>query len=309
MKNMLTNQTRKLIERIDLAKALIDKHRPLSQSIINRLHEQMVVEWTFNSNAIEGNTLTLKETQLVLQEGITVKNKSLKEYLETINHKTAIDFIEDLAKNSGKISERNIREIHSLVLKDIDTDYAGRYRDINVRITGSAHRPPDFLLIKDKMTEFVQKILNSKMHSIVKAAMVHFELVHIHPFVDGNGRTARLLMNLVLIKNGYFPTIILKNDRMKYYNVLEKAHKGKTNEFVFFVARSLERSIYLYFEAIPKIKDHFISLKEASEISKYSIDYLNVMARRGVIPAFKIKRNWVVSKLAFLKYKDEKKGL
>ena len=304
---MISNQTLKLIERIDHAKALIDKHRPLSKSIVNRLHEQMVVEWTYNSNAIEGNTLTLKETQLVLQEGLTVKNKSLQEYLETINHKSAIDFVEELASVQGKITERNIREIHSLVIKEIDSEYAGKYRDLNERITGSNYSPPDSLLIKDQMRSFVRQKLNSKEHPIVEAAIAHFELVHIHPFVDGNGRTARLLMNLVLIKNGYFPAIILKNDRMKYYDVLEKAHKGKIDDFIFFMARSLERTIYLYFEAIPKIKDNFITLKEASEISDYSPDYLNVMARRGSIPAFKIKRNWVVSRAAFLEYLKQKK--
>ena len=265
---MLSNQTLELIKRIDHAKGLIDKHRPLSKSIVNRLHEQMVVEWTYNSNAIEGNTLTLRETQLVLQEGLTVKNKSLKEYLETINHKAAIDFVEELASMSAKISERNIREIHSLVLKEIDSEYSGKYRDLKVRITGSNHTPPDSLLVKEQMKNFVKKKINSSEHPIVEAAIAHFELVHINPFVDGNGRTARLLMNLVLIKNGYFPAIILKNDRMKYYNVLEKAHKGNINDFVFFMARSLERTIYLYFEAIPKIKDSFITLKEAAEIGR-----------------------------------------
>jgi Fic family protein len=304
---MISNQTLKLIERIDNAKALIDKHRPLSKSIVNRLHEQMVVEWTFNSNAIEGNTLTLRETQLVLKEGLTVKNKSLQEYLETINHKSAIDFVEELSSKKTKITERNIREIHSLVLKDIDSEYAGKYRDLNVRITGSNHTPPDSLLVEEQMKSFVKKKLNSKEHPIVEAAIAHFELVHIHPFVDGNGRAARLLMNLILIKNGYFPTIILKNDRMKYYDVLEKAHKGQINNFVFFMARSLERTIYLYLEAIPQIKDNFITLKQASEISDYSQDYLNVMARRGTIPAFKIKRNWVISKTEFLKYLKRKK--
>ena len=152
------------------------------------------------------------------------------------------------------------------------------------------------------MGSFAKKYLNTKDHPVVQAAMAHFEFVSIHPFVDGNGRTARLLMNLILIKNGYFPAVILKNDRLKYYDVLEKGHKGKIDDFIFFIARSLERTIYLYFEAIPKINDSLITLKEASEISNYSTDYLNIMARRGTIPAFKIKRNWMVSKKAFENY-------
>jgi len=304
---MKSDHLKKLLNRIDEAKNLIDQHRPLSKSIVKRLHEQMVLEWTFNSNAIEGNTLTLKETQLVLNEGITVRNKSLTEYLETINHKHAIEFVEEIAKKKNKITERNIREIHSLILKEIDTKYAGIYRDMNVRITGSNHTPPDALLLKELMTKFCKKTLNTKEHPVIEAAKAHFEFASIHPFVDGNGRTARLLMNLILIKKGYFPAIILKNDRMKYYQVLEKGHKGNVEDFIFFVGRSLERTIYLYFEAIPKIKSNFITLKEASKISTYSVDYLNVMARRGVIPAFKIKRNWLVSKKSFLSYVKSKK--
>jgi len=300
--SMLSDRTLKLLNRIDEAKSLIDKYRPLSKSIVSRLHEEMLVEWTYNSNGIEGNTLTLRETRLVLLEGITVRNKSLTEYLETINHRDAIEFVEELAKSKHKISERNIREIHSLVLKEIDTEYAGKYRDMNVRIAGSTHHPPESIKVKELMGKFSKTTLNSKEHPIVQAAIAHYKLVSIHPFVDGNGRTARLLMNLILIKNGYFPAVILKNDRLKYYDVLEKAHKGKVDDFIFFVARSLERSIYLYFEAIPKIQDSLITLKQASEISNYSTDYLNIMARRGTIPAFKIKRNWMVSKKAFKEY-------
>jgi len=267
----------------------------------------MTIEWTYNSNAIEGNTLTLKETRLVIEEGITIGSKPIKEYLETINHKSAIEFVESLAQKKSKITERNIREIHSLVLKDIDPEYAGKYRDMNVRITGSKHTPPDSLQVQDKMTDFQKKNLNTKNHPLIEAATAHFEFVSIHPFTDGNGRTARLLMNLILMKKGYFPAVIMKNDRLKYYDVLEKGHSGNIEDFIFFVARSLERTINLYFEAIPKLKTSFITLKEASEISEYSVDYLNVMARRGSIPAFKLKRNWMVSKKEFLKYVNEKK--
>ncbi len=299
---MISDRTKNLLNRIDEAKALIDKHRPLPKAVVSRLREEMLIEWTYNSNGIEGNTLTLRETKLAILEGITVRNKSLTEYLEAINHKDAIAFVEELAGAKNKITERNIREIHSLVLKEIDSDYAGKYRDMNVRISGSSHTPPDSMKIKELMSKFAKKKINSKEHPIVEAARAHYELVSIHPFVDGNGRTARLLMNLILIKNGYFPAVILKNDRLKYYDVLEKGREAKLDEFVFFVARSLERTIYLYIEAIPKIKDSLITLKEASEISSYSTDYLNIMARRGTIPTFKIKRNWMVSKKAFKSY-------
>ena len=195
----ISDHSAKLLKRIDEAKALIDKHLPLSKSIMSRLQEQMLIEWTYNSNGIEGNTLTLRETKLVLMEGITVRNKSLTEYLETINHRDAIEFVEELATSKRKISERNIREIHSLILKEIDSDNAGKYRDMNVRITGSAHSPPEAIKVKELLGKFSKKTLNSKEHPVVEAALAHYGLVSIHPFVDGNGRTARLLMNLILL--------------------------------------------------------------------------------------------------------------
>jgi Fic family protein len=305
---MLSNRTKKLLNRIDAAKELINKYRPLPASIVTRLKEEMIIDWTYNSNAIEGNTLSLRETQLVLETGITIGGKSLKEHLEAINHREAILFVEDLASKKTKITERNIKEIHSLILKEIDPKYAGRYRDIQVRISGSRHLPPEAVRIPELMERFSKKRLSSsKQHPVEQAALAHFDFVSIHPFVDGNGRTARLLMNLILLKYAYFPAVILKNDRKKYYNALEKGHKGDINDFIFLVGRALERTINIYFEAIPKIKAHFISLAEAAKISPYSQDYLNVLARRGAIPAFKLKRNWVITKEALLKYIKEHK--
>ncbi|MBU0479654.1 MAG: Fic family protein [Proteobacteria bacterium] len=300
-----------MLRRIDEGKRLIDKYRPLPVSVLTRLKGQLVIDWTYNSNAIEGNTLTLKETKLVLEDGLTVGRKSLREHLEAINHRDAIAYVEELAREDANISERNIKEIHALVLREIDPKYAGRYRDIQVRISGSGHLPPGPLLIEEKMAAFARKWLTDtgKTHPVTLAAMAHFELAAIHPFVDGNGRTARLLMNLLLMKNGYVPAIILKNDRRKYYDALEKAHKGEVNDFVFLVARALERTIFLYFEAIPELTSGFLTMAQAAEITPYSQDYLNIMARRGAIPAFKLKRNWLVAKDSILKYvKDHQKS-
>jgi len=305
---MLSDRTEKLLDRIDEGKKLINKYRPLPVSIVSRLHEQLIIDWTYNSNAIEGNTLTLKETKMVLEDGLTVGRKPLKDHLEAINHRDAIVFVEELAHENSTITERNIKEIHTLILKEIDSHYAGIYRDIQVRISGSSHTPPDALHLPQLMKKFAkERLMNPGGHPVEQAALAHYDFVSIHPFVDGNGRTARLLMNLILIKNDYFPAVILKNDRKKYYDALEKGHKGKTDDFVFLVGRALERTMYLYFEAIPKIKTHFISMAEASEIVPYSQDYLNVLARRGSIPAFKLKRNWVVTREALQKYIKEHK--
>lgn len=305
---MESDRIKKLLARIDEGKRLIDTFRPLPSAVVSRLQKQLTLEWTYNSNAIEGNTLTLKETIIVLEQGLTIGSKSLKEHLEVINHKEAIAFVEELAQMRTKITERNIREIHGLVLKEIDPKYSGRYRDIQVRITGAAHIPPDPLQVPDAMQEFVKtRLAKAKGHPVEQAALAHLDLVGIHPFVDGNGRTSRLLMNLILLKKGYFPAVILKNDRKRYYDALEKGHKGKTDDFIFFVGRALERSIYIYLEAIPKVKTNFITLSEAAKISPYSKDYLNILARRGAIPAFKLKRNWVVTKESLLKYIKEHK--
>ena len=299
---MLSDRVDKLLQRIDEGLAIIAQNRPLPRIVLEKLHEQLVIDWTYNSNAIEGNTLSLNETRLVLEDGLTIGRKSLKEHLETINHKEAITFVEKLACSvEEEISERNIKEIHGLVMKGIDPDYAGRYRDIQVRISGSSHVPPEPLHVPALMKKIMSN-LDKTEHPVVCAAKTHFELVSIHPFVDGNGRTARLLMNLILMKSGYVPAIILKNDQKRYYNALEKAQKGKLDDFFMLVGRALERTIYLYFEAIPGLGAQLLSLAEAAEITPYSQEYLNVMARRGAIPALKIRRNWMVSKKALLDY-------
>lgn len=306
---MKSNRIQILFSRIDEGKRLIDRFRPLPPAVLSRLEKQLMLEWTYNSNAIEGNTLTLKETIIVLEAGLTIGSKSLKEHLEVINHKEAISFVEDLADSKTDITERNIREIHGLVLKEIDSKYAGRYRDIQVRITGAVHVPPDPLRVPEMMNEFAEtRLKQSAAHPVEQAALAHLDLVGIHPFVDGNGRTSRLLMNLILMKQGYFPAVILKNDRKRYYDALEKGHKGQPDDFIFFVGRALERSIYLYLEAIPEVKTQFITLSEAAEITPYSQDYLNILARRGAIPAFKLKRNWMVTKESLLQYVEEHRG-
>lgn len=305
---MQSDRIKKILQRIDEGKRIIDQYRPFPPSILARLRDQLVIDWTYNSNAIEGNTLTLKETQLVLEDGLTVGRKSFKEHLEAINHRDAIKYVEELATEGTRITERQLKEIHGLVLREIDPHYGGRYRDIQVRITGSNHVPVDPIHLVGKMRSFAKKWLqDTDAHPVEQAAMAHYELVTIHPFVDGNGRTARLLMNLLLMRRGHVPAIILKNDRRKYYDALEKAHTGKTEDFIFLVARALERTIYLYFEAIPDVASRFLTLAQAAKISPYSQDYLNILARRGGIPAFKLKRNWLVAKEALQNYVESRK--
>lgn len=220
-------------DEVDSLKKELDSKRPISKETLKSLRESINLEWTYNSNGIEGNTLTLRETQVVL-EGITVGGKSIKEHLEAINHEKAILFLDDLVKDNEPISEWNIKNIHQLILKDIDNENAGRYRKENVTIKGATHIPPDYLKVPELMEKLILTYNTwSEYHPIIQAALLHGELVKIHPFVDGNGRTSRLLMNLVLMNNGYNPVIIKKESRLKYYEALDKAHTtGDYTDFV-----------------------------------------------------------------------------
>ena len=220
-------------DKVDSLKEELDSKRPIPKETLKSLRESINLEWTYNSNGIEGNTLTLRETQVVL-EGITVGGKSIKEHLEVINHEKAILFLDDLVKDNEPISEWNIKNIHQLILKDIDNENAGRYRKENVAIKGAIHIPPDYLKVPELMGRLVLTYNNwREYHPIIQAALLHGELVKIHPFIDGNGRTSRLLMNLVLMNKGYTPVIIKKESRLKYYEALDKAHTtGDYTDFV-----------------------------------------------------------------------------
>ena len=218
---------------VDKLKKELDNKRPIPKETLRSLEESINLEWTYNSNGIEGNTLTLRETQVVL-EGITVGGKSIKEHLEAINHEKAILYLNDLVKENNPITEWNIKSIHQLVLKDIDDENAGRYRRENVTIKGATHIPPDYLKVPELMEKLILNYENwNDFHPIIQAALLHGELVKINPFVDGNGRTSRLLMNLDLMNHGYNPVIIKKEDRLKYYEALDKAHT--TSDYTDFV--------------------------------------------------------------------------
>ncbi len=218
---------------IDNRKAILDSKRPLSKEAVNMLQEVINLEWTFNSIGIEGNTLTLKETKVVL-EGITVGGKTIKEHLEAINHGQSIEFLEDLLKDKIELSEWNIKCLHQLLLKGIDDKNAGRYRTNNVYISGAEHVPPDYIRVPELMEKLMINYKKwNEYHPIVKAALLHGELVKIHPFIDGNGRISRLIMNMELMKYGYVPVILKKDNRLEYYEALDKAHT--TNDYTAFI--------------------------------------------------------------------------
>ncbi len=213
---------------VNSLKAKIDSKRPLDINTVKSLRDSLIVDWTYNSNAIEGSTLTLSETKVVL-EGITIGGKSVIEHLEAINHKEAIMFLEELVRADSILTEWDIKSVHAIILKQINDEYAGKYRKSNVIISGATHVPPKYEQINMLMEKLIYDFNHSwnKYHPIAQAALLHGEFVKIHPFIDGNGRTARLLLNFVLMKNGFTPVIIKKENRLAYYDSLDLAHTTK----------------------------------------------------------------------------------
>lgn len=240
------------LNELDDLKQKLDDLRPLSQAALRNLHDDLVLRWTYHSNAIEGNTLTLMETKVVL-EGITVGGKLLREHFEAINHRDAILYVEDVVRREEPLTEWQIRNLHRLVLKQIDDDNAGSYRKLNVTIAGARHVPPDMLQVPEQMAALLDWYDHeaSDLHPVERAAQLHSDFVKIHPFIDGNGRTARLLLNLELLKSG-FPAIVLPVERrLAYYQALDKAHvDGDLRDFVALVAECVRDGFAPYWHVL-----------------------------------------------------------
>lgn len=287
---------KRIHERVLDKKKRLDSYRPISLSLVKRLKEQLCINYTYNSNAIEGNTLTLHETRLVIQEGITIGGKSITEVLEAKNHPEAINFIEDLVSEKREISEDNILGLHKLIMSNIIDD-AGCYRTTGVTIGGAVFSPPPSSEVKPRIDELLEWLRRNpeEYTPIELAAVFHHRFVSTHPFIEGNGRTARLLMNATLMKNGYpFIAIVSKNDRPKYLKTLMEADLGNSAPFVNFIARCVEKSLDVYLEALEE--PQILSLSEAAKMTSYSQEYLSLLARKGSLGAHKQGRNWVISK-------------
>jgi Fic family protein len=306
---MLKKLDPRILVRLDESLAELNRHRPLKQNILKKLREQFTVEMTYHSNAIEGNRLTLKETLLVLREGVTIKGKNLQEHLEAKNHEEAMHFLFEVvdSKNKLTMSHSLIRQLHQLVVKDTENKIAGTYRNTDVQILGSKHRPPPGYQVQAKMDQFLKWLASNyeKYHPVIFAALAHHRFVAIHPFEDGNGRTGRLLMNLLLMRKGYPIAIILKNDRLKYYHALDDADKGDSLSIERMVAQAVERALVVYLKAVSQstIKNEPILLSEIARKTPFSTKYLNLLARSGAIKAHKIGRNWYSSIEAIEHYK------
>lgn len=240
------------IKTIDAKKSALDRLRPLPPDAVRNLDAWFRVELTYTSNALEGNTLSRRETAVVLEKGLTVGGKTLKEHLEATNHARAIDFVAQLVESRRGVSEQQLLRIHELVLEGIDDANAGRYRNVAVRIAGSTVVLPNPRRVPDLMREFANWLgSRPRPHPVSFAAEAHYKLVSIHPFIDGNGRAARLLMNCLLMMHGYPPAIIRPRDRAAYLGALETAQLGGPRAaYDSLIIRAVDRSLDIYLDAV-----------------------------------------------------------
>jgi len=247
-------------------KQRLDSYRPFSADLAANQREWFRIELTYTSNAIEGNTLSRAETALIVEKGLTVEGKTLTEHLEAINHADAFDWIMKRI-DSGKqdITENTILDLHRLILQKIDDTNAGRFRTIPVRIAGSRAVMPNPMKVPALMSQFVSWLKNCDGRPVTIAVDAHFKLVSIHPFVDGNGRTARLLMNLLLMQAGYPPAIIRKEDRRQYINSIEKAQLGGSlSDYYALIYESVNRSLDIYLNALENKEQEKVIVKKSA---------------------------------------------
>ena len=233
---------------IQIFKNFLEKERPLNKGILTKLENNLRTNFIYNSNAIEGNTLTLRETDIILEHGITIKGKSLKEHEEVKGQEYAINFLKEIIKAQEPLSLRLIREFHALVLNN-DIENRGKFKQSNNEILGADFETVPYYLVEEKLTELIDKFNNSDEDIITKVSCFHADFEKIHPFIDGNGRTGRLLLNLELMKNGYPITVIRNEDREEYYNVLGAAQTNSDYSLIInFMKQSIENTFWIYYK-------------------------------------------------------------
>ncbi len=240
------------LDQIDQLKTWLDSFRPLSPVVLRELKQRYDVRFTYDSNAIEGNTLSQSETEIVLSKGITIGGKTLTEHLEVIGHKEAIDYIETLAQATTPVGEWEIRQIHSLVMRTITPTEAGRYRQLDVKAAGTEHVYPAHYLLPGLMDEFIRWLseARSHMHPVAYASEAHYRFVSIHPFADGNGRTGRLMMNLLLLKAG-FPIVSISNRQRAAY--IEALVVAQTDDLALLLTLVCEATRHALIETVSVI--------------------------------------------------------
>jgi len=281
-------------------KKILDKNRPFDKAIIKNLEEWFRIELTYTSNAIEGNTLTRAETALVVEKGLTIGGKSITEHLEATNHALALDFIkEQIKRKPSDLKEKDILKIHEIIFDRIDRENAGIYRRVPVRISGSAVVFPNPKKVQTLMDDFFKWLKNkTKMHAVELASEAHYRFVTIHPFIDGNGRTARLLMNMILMMKGFPPAIIRKNDRLAYIKSLEKpqlvnGEGDSKNDYFKLISSAVDRSLNIYLKAIdgesaePE-SDKLLKIGELAKATNQTVPTIRHWTKEGLLEVAEI---------------------
>ncbi len=281
-----------LLAVIEAKKQRLDSFRPLPPDLVRNLENWLKVELTYTSNAIEGNTLSRAETALIVEKGLTVEGKTLVEHLEAINHAQAFEWIASLTDLKRQdVIERHILELHRLILQKIDDTHAGRYRSVSVRIAGSRAIMPNPAKVPRLMEEFISWLHGARGHELTVAADAHFKLVSVHPFTDGNGRTARLLMNLLLMAAGYPPAIVRKEDRKRYIDSIEAGQLGKSlNDYYTLILASVDRSLDIYLEGVEKKQEveaamskPLLKIGELAKIVGVTVPTIRYWTREGLL--------------------------
>lgn len=295
----------RIARRIAHKKKQLDTYRPLESFTVQRLHQDLRLLATYHSNAIEGNTLSLHETQMVLEYGVTVNGHPLREYLEATNHAEAFDILATIVEQSVTIE--TVQVLHRVVMDKIDP-HAGDLRTIQVYIRGAPFTPPQAKDVPLYLAQWVQWIAGgvaSRYDPIVRAAVAHHDFEAIHPFSDGNGRVGRLLLNLMLMQDGYPPALVLNEWRPRYIQALQNARLGDYTPLIDLIGLAVERALDLYLEACVESTTHLLSMKELTPLFGTTVDYLGQLARTGKFAAKKRGQYWYASKEAVQQYFQE----
>ena len=300
---------KRLRERVYKKMKELGKLRPISEEGIRSIRERFDSIYTYNSNAIEGNTLTEDETILFLERGKTIGGKSLKEHLEATNHKKAILYLYKTINKNESINEELIFELHSIVMKDIlPEDQIGTYRKRSVIISGATKMPPVAPLLEREMEDLIYVINNNpeKIPPIEFCARIHYEFEAIHPFSDGNGRTGRLLLNLMLMRYKFAPIIIKMKERNSYLNALDDASKNKFDSLINLILKYEEEALDFFLEGLDPnhIPPKYLRLVKLAKLTPYSPEYLSLLMRQGKIAAKKIGKVWFATLEAVQEYID-----
>lgn len=295
----------RIARRLIQKKKQLDAYRPMESFTVQRLHQDLRLLETYHSNAIEGNTLSLHETEMVLEYGITVDGHPLREYLEATNHAEAFDALSKLVEHS--ISVETIQSLHRLVMDKIDPQ-AGELRKVQVYIRGAPFTPPSARDVPLYTAQWVRWLTSDnalRYDPVTRSAIAHHDFEVLHPFTDGNGRVGRLLLNLMLMHDGYPPALILREWRPRYIRALQQARSGDYSPLIDLIGLAVEQSLDIYLEACVESAAHLLPMNELASIFNTSVDYLGHLARAGKFEAKKRGQFWYATKEAVQQYFQE----